>query len=300
MMARNCFATLILLLAATSTPASATPASSLAAVAPNRQLTILEYRERLAEAVAQLRPSATIMRVNERTLKILEEGRDETQINIENGFNSYLADPAALDSIVARYAKLSIAMDATGESVDQLVIIVRPSDYLISSGLTKAGPDKANKLIAPRPMAGDLSFFLAVDSPETIRTASTDDLERWRLDEASAWDRAASNIRSRMGGIAMGPLEDQPDSATAIGAESGLAPSLLADPVSCSLKHPKGNGRQVVLVVSRNAYIFGVPSDRDSMRRFWGTAKALTRAPAPFSATPLTCDNGRWKAIAVP
>jgi hypothetical protein len=250
--------------------------------------------------VARLRPGAKVLRVDERTLKIVEQGRVETQINIENGFASYLANPAALEIIVARHAKLATAPETAGESVDQLVIIVRPSDYLISSGLTKTGPDKSNKFIAPRPMAGDLSFFLAIDSPETIRTASTDDLARWRLEEGAAWERATSNIRARMGELAMGPLEGQPNGATAIGAESGLAPSLLAEPMSCSTEHPAGVEGQIVLVVSRDAYIFGVPSDSDSMRRFWDTAKALTAAPAPFSATPLTCDDGRWEVVAAP
>jgi hypothetical protein len=263
-----------LLFAAVSTPAISKPVLDSAAEQPSRPLTILEYRERLATAVAQLRPGATILRVDERTLKIVEEGQTESQINIENGFNSYIADPAALEIIIGRYAKLAMTSEKSTESVDQLVIIVRPSDYLsslVTSSLAKTSPDK---LIAPRPMAGDLSFFLAVDSPETIRTASTDDLERWQLKEAAAWDRAAANIRSRLGEFTVGPIEGQPDSATAIGAESGLAP------ISCSGENPQGLESQIVLVVSRDAYIFGVPSEPDSMRRFWATAKAFTSGAA--------------------
>ena len=217
-------------------------------------------------------------------------------INVDNAYQAYLADPAQLDEIVQRNIGILIAAEATsGDTVDQLVVIVRPTDYIARSlppGASTAG------MLPARPMAGDLSFLLAVDSPEAIRTAQPVDLKRWHLTEAEAWKRATANIKARLGPLT--PIRLGSDAgASGFGAASGLAPSLLADPGICGPQSPDGLHRQVVLVLGRDSFLYADPADHTQTDIFWSEVRRVTASHASLSETPLTCRGGKW-VVATP
>jgi hypothetical protein len=275
---------LAMLVATAAAPVSDAPLSAL----QFRDATAAAWRDRYGTTPEPAGPTSFDAK--------LPDGK-AVRVYIDNAYQLYLQDPASLDAVIARHLQGLADSDETATAdLDQLVIIVRPTTYLTDSAAPGADLSKS---LPTRPFAGDLSLFLAVDSPTTIRTASTDDLARWRIDTAAAWQRAYANIKPRVGPLQMFRLRDD-NGASGIGAESGLAPSVLALPQMCGPEAAEGDNSQVVLVVSRDAFLFGVPGDADSMARFWREAKAAIAGDATLSLTPVTCKKGAWISVPVP
>jgi hypothetical protein len=268
-----------------------------AADPPAELLSPTQFRDRMAAAV-QAMTSQPVQTIDERTFHTKAVDGTDLTVSIDNAYAAYIADPPRLDAILARFVEGLRESGARGrEPVEQLVVIVRPSDYLARSLPPGASTDA---FLAPRPMAGDLSYFLAVDSPNSTRLAMKSDLTHWRIDEATAWQTATANIRKRVGTLGIVRLGEG-DGPAGIGSESGLAPSILADPATCSKESaPDGMGRQIVLLYSRDMFLFAIPSDKSETARFWTTVKQEIRAGRSLSSTPLTCRDGRWLAVAIP
>lgn len=274
--------TLALTCVALAGPAWAEPISPLA------------FRDRLATAIEEATgQSATV--VDDRTLKAKSSDGVEFTASIDNVYAAYVAAPERLDELIARFVA-TLSQRAGAETIDQLVVIVRPSDYVTRSLL--AGASLAS-FVGPHSMAGDLSYFLAVDSPTAVRTAKKDDLARWHVGETQAWQRAVANIKARVGPLQPIRLDGE-NGASGFGADSGLAPSILADPAMCGPTAPNGVGGQIVLVAGRDFFLFAMPSDPEGLRTFWDAVRDGVSSGRSLSSTPLTCQNGKWAAIAVP
>lgn len=99
-----------------------------------------------------------------------------------------------------------------------------------------------------------------------------------------------------MGPVAFAGLKGEPD-AKLIVADSGLAPSLLAEPVLCG---PKSSDGLLALVIERDAVLIGFPDDRASVRGFWKVAKAIIAGDQGLSSVPITCTGGHWASAAIP
>ena len=167
------------------------------------------FRDRLAESMT----SATgfpAKPIDERTFVTKNSDGTEVTIFIDNAYQQYLSRPDELDTVIARFTAAFAAKETTA-GADQLTVIVRPSDYLTQ---TLSASASLASFPAPRPLAGDLSTFLAVDSPETVRIANVEDLKRWGLTEEQAWTRAMASIQARVGPVGFAQLEGEPDSST--------------------------------------------------------------------------------------
>ena len=220
----------------------------------------------------------------------------EVTINIDNAYARYLAEPPRIDAIIAQFSRLIALPEADAAGVEQLVVIVRPTDYIIRS--LPPGAD-TRQVLPSRPMAGDLAFFLAVDSSEAIRTATADDLSRWHLNTDQAWTRGIANLKGRLGALQIVQIGGE-QGPSGLSASSGLAPSSLAEPFLCGPAAPTGMAGQVVLVYSRDTFLFAVPSDTTQTRRFWVEAKRAAATGGSLSSTPLTCHDGKWVVAAPP
>lgn len=268
----------------------------LAAAREPEPLSPTAFRDRFAAAIAAATGSAA-RPVDDYTLSAKTTDGTDLTIHTDNAYAAYRADPAQIDTILARYVRtLTDAGDAGHESIDQLIVIVRPTDYLSRS---VPSDSRTPSGIQPRPMAGDLSYFLAVDSPDSIRTASRSDLKRWHVDEAAAWTRAFANLAGRISPLSVTHLGSE-DGASGIGAASGLAPSLLADPSYCAEDQPAGANAEIALVYAKDFFLFAIPSDKTMTARFWAAVKAETAAGRSLSSTPIVCRNGHWVALSIP
>ncbi len=267
-----------------------------AAPAKAELLELAAFRDQLAKAVAAVTKNPTQI-VDERTFKAKNSDGEEITISIDNAFAQYSANPASLNQLINRFSQMVVASaEKSNDTIDQLVIIVRPSDYIVRS----LGPEKSQeKIISGRALAGDLSYFLAVDSSQTIRSAGRTDLERWKIDEASAWVRAVANVKKRLGPLSIIRLGDE-NGPSGLAADSGLAPSILSDPAFCSSERPEGMKGQLLLVYSRDVMLFALPQDAEQMKRFWAATKSEIAAGRSMSSTPITCRGGRWAAVSLP
>lgn len=267
-----------------------------AAPASADTLTPVQFRDAFAARAAVAFKHSTVV-VGEQTFTTKSLKGDDVTIVTENAYALYLKDPSKLENVLELFTT-SLIQSQTPDvaKIEQLVIIVRPSDYITRS----VGPDASlESFITPRPLAGDLSFFLAVDSPVNIRSASPSDLKLWKIDESMAWQLAESNLKSRIGPIAIAHLGDE-TGASGITADSGLAPSLMADPRFCSATSPNGISSQIILLYGRDMILFAVPSDLDMTAKFWKTAKSEITAGRSMSSTPVTCKNGHWTTVLGP
>ena len=183
---------------------------------------------------------------------------------------------------------------ADAPPLERLIVIVRPTDYLFDNAPSGSS---VGSVPPTRPLAGDLSWFLALDDEHTIRLVGRDDLAGWHLDEDAAWARAIANVKTRVGPLRPTRLGSA-EGVHGFGAPTGLAPSMLADPEQC------GTGQamegQLVLVYDRDLYLVANASDPADAKRFWSMVAEEVAAKRSLSHTVLTCRAGKWEAVAPP
>ena len=265
-------------------------------LAQDAPLTPVQFRDRLAAGMTA-GTGASVTMVDERTFRLRRADGEELSIYTENAYGRYREDPSQLSSIISNFVATFVqSKDPDDDGLDQLVVIVRPSDYISRS--VAPGASLAN-FPPSHEMAGDLAFFLAVDSPKSLRTARKADLERWKVDESAAWQRAIANGQKRMGSVQLLRYKGE-NGATGMVAESGLAPTLLADPAFCGPASPDGPGHMVILLLDRESFLLGTPNDEDMYARFWKAAKEEISAGSSLSSTPLTCRDGHWVVAKAP
>ena len=240
------------------------------------------FRDRLAAAVGRKTGKPTTI-VDENTFKATDMNGTDLTISIDNVYRQYLANPDQIDAVMDRFVRVLVDGHRSTPRIADLVVIVRPTDYIIRT--LPPGASTKN-FISARPLAGDLSYFAAIDSPDTIRPVGPTDLAEMKIDEATAWARAIANTKAHIGPLELTRLGGD-NGATGLFAASGLAPSVLADPSTCGDSSPNGVGKQVVLVYARDLFLFAVPSDRQMVRVFWETAKQEITAGRSMSATPV-------------
>lgn len=266
----------------------------LLAAAPHARakdtLTPAQFRDRLAEAVAAITHKPTRI-VDERTFKATGTDGTEVTLFIDNSYNLYLASPEDLEPLVERFARVMATPADEAPGVDKLVLIVRPSDYL--EGLP-VETDAEHAPVPGKPLAGDLSVFLAIDAPETIAIATAGDLARWKIDADTARSLALLNLRRRIGTIQSAELEK--DQAEAWTAESGLASGLLADARFCGQTDSRWEGK-VAFLAERDVVLVldGRPGAAPKTRS--RIADRISKG-ATVSRTPIVCRQGSWIAEA--
>jgi len=268
-------------------------AGLLAALAVAAPMDPLAFRDRLAAAVSS-RTGQPVVAVDDRTLRMRTAKGSDQVVTIDEVYARYLANPGVLDTIADEYSQtLGFAVEPS-ESADQIVVIVRPANYFRRAAGTLVGG-----MVPPRPLAGDLAYFLSVDTPKSIRPVMKSDLVRWQIGEGAAWRLGAAHIKARVGKLAVMRLGND-KGAVGLGSDSGLAPSVLADPEFCGPKAPAESHGQLVLLYSRDMLLFAPPSDAVLTRTFWRTVKAKVAAGESLSSTPIACRGGGWVVASAP
>ena len=248
-------------------------------------LDLAAFRERLAGEMRAANPGATVAEVDAQTLRIRRANGEDATVAVENAHAEYLADPARLGSVLAKWARIGIAEASplTARDAERLVVVLRAAEPLAASGVPAV----------TRPFAGDLAEVLAFDSPETLRYVVPDDLKLVGLSVEAAFARGRANLRERMGPVNIGQVAGEEEGLAAVSAASGLATGTLTTGAMCSAA--RGAGMHV-LVVDRDGYVFGVERDRRGMGAVRRFVARLGASKAGLSATPLRCAKGAWVA----
>ena len=255
-------------------------------------LSPVEFRDKLAlyvEAETDFRAEP----VDEWTI-IAESDAGEVRFNTQNAYRQYIADPLAIESVFATYIEALLEVGAT-TSAGEIIVVVRPSDQIESSSLAQTQSVK-DIFPAPRKLAGDLSLFLAIDKPSSISYLTRADLSDFALTEGEAWIIALGSTPVRIGELSVASYGE----ASVVTADSGLAPSALADPSFCG---PDGNptvAGAVALAIANDMFLIGLPSIESSIQSFWSAARNEVETGQSASDTPLLCQDGKWVAIPFP
>lgn len=147
-------------------------AIAVPATANEPLLTPAEFRDRVAAAMAASTGNPVTV-VDDTTFTILNADGEQLTVSTGNGYADYQSEPDNLSDIVTRFASV-LGTNPVAAEADQLVLIVRPANYVRQTLPDGGSPDNFPD---PRPLAGDLAYFLAIDSPDSIRVASNDDLK---------------------------------------------------------------------------------------------------------------------------
>ena len=230
----------------------------------------------------------------EDTRLIVRNGDQEARVNIQDAYDRYLADPAALPEVINVY--VATILEATTENkLDDLVILINSVDFIENS----MSPEFKDRFLASRGFVGDLAMFLAIDSPRMVRLVSPNDLSDWGITEVQAWAIALQSTPERNGQLTLSPAKRY-ENAYLITAEGGLGASALADPEFCG---PQGNGElegSVALLTSNEMFLIGHPGLKGSLEGFWNAARNVVETGQSASETPLLCQDGKWVAIPFP
>ena len=251
-----------------------------------------EFRDHLA-AYVEAETDYRAKHVDEWTF-IAESDAGDVRFNTQNAYRQYIADPPSIANVFSTYINALLEVGAT-KIAGQIILVVRPSDQIENSNLAQTRSIE-DIFPAPRQFAGDLSLFLAIDKPSSIAYLTHDDLSDFDLTEDEAWTIALGSTPVRIGELSAASY----DEAFVITADSGLAPSALADPSFCG---PEGNpavAGAVTLAIANDMFLIGLPSIARSLQSFWSTARNVVEIGQSASETPLLCQDGKWVAIPFP
>ena len=251
-----------------------------------------EFRDHLAahvEAETDFRAEP----VDEWTI-IAESDAGDVRFNTQNAYRQYIADPSSMTSVFATYIEALLEVGAT-TTAGEIIVVVRPSDQIENPSLAQTQSIE-DIFPAPREFVGDLSLFLAIDKPNSISYLTRADLSDFALTENEAWTIALGSTPVRIGELSVASYGE----ASVVVADSGLAPSALADPSFCG---PEGNSAvagAVTLAIANDMFLIGLPGIESSVKSFWSAARNEVETGQSASETPLLCQDGKWVAIPFP
>lgn len=159
------------------------------------------FAERALVQFQQALPQATFALEPSDPLQINVSGHpewDEAALNLHRVFGyCQTIDAQTCDAELARLV-IALTAQVNAASQSDLRIIVRDAAYW---SYAVALADKNGEVPVHRQIGDDLFAILAIDSPETIRVATSGDLQEFGVDEAEAWQRAAEQT-----GLVIPPL----------------------------------------------------------------------------------------------
>lgn len=252
------------------------------------------FRDAFAARAETAMPGLKAKALDAATLGITWPDGTYDRLSIATAYEYYEKDPRRSDELMdILLGSIRVGNEEMPASRDNLVVIVRPAGAKI-----ELGGSRVRAVAITKPFVGDLIQILAVDTETAIRYSSRDDLAKLKLSEAEAWTLGLSNLSVRMGELEARPLEGVPG-LLGVGSESGLGPSALLGPPPCGPGTDMPEG-QLALVMARDFFAIPANDQEAALAVFWAMARHEARSPEAFSRTAITCQGGRWIAIAPP
>lgn len=267
-----------------STFAIATP--SLA-----KPLTPLQFRNEARAAVERLIPGVKVQVVDERTLRVRLPGAgrtDELQMMLDGAYDRYLNDPAAREAIIEQMVRVLVSANtAPVATQDNMVILLRPADYLQSSGL---GAVKA----LSRPFGAGFIEIVALDVGETFRVVGVEDLLPAGKDPDTIWRKAAENTRAKNAAYDVG---HPTVGVWTISSDSSLAPYFVMTPDLWAANGVVMTGDPVAVFLERNLLLLADGGDKDLIKGLPIFLNKVKEEPGTISTTMYIRRNGVWSVL---
>lgn len=245
------------------------------------KLTMTDFRSRVAAEIHRQYPQAKIEAAGEGQLEIELPDHGGGSLRLDRAYALYQGNPRELDNLVrVLVASLAPAPPLTAEA---LVVLARPT------ALSRA---EASPLF--RPLAGDLSLFVAVDRPDSYAIVSADELRAaLKLGDAAIWTRAIANTVAKL----PRNLRLTAGQPTEISTENGLASSLLAIDAFWDSPELSRSGAVVVTPLARDVILVAPLSDTASVERLRALMKEVQGDPNGLSNDLFVRRNGRWEVL---
>lgn len=252
------------------------------------------YRDAYIAAVREAAPDARIEVVSPYTLHVTPAGREEIVVNLDNSFAEYRGNPADLDRIVGRNARVMLTVTSVPGSAidrDQLVVLIRPDDYVSNSfGSTSTEPPPLT-----RPFGQGLSVVMAVNSPDAFAMPGARYVhEALGTDDAALWRLAMANTHRLAGDF---PLDVQSGVLIAQPAE-GLGPSALLDDDFWSRREVAVLGPDVVVLLYRSGFAMASATNADAVRILDGMLHSYNQDSDMMSDSLFVRRRGVWSVYA--
>lgn len=214
-------------------------------------------------------------------------GKDasEFQMNLDRGYQEYLADPGALYEILGRWARLALGPPVDAQQLQRIVAVLRPMADVRAYDQAMQGAANPTSMVW-RPFAGDIAEVLVFDSAEALQYASNYALSELGLTVEQAWAAAPVNLPERMGQLEIGGVEGA-DRLAFISGGNGLAPSVLIGAELCD----EGTDAYY-LIVDRNAFLSAESADAGAVRQLRELMNDLRSNGGLYSETVLACRGG--------
>lgn len=251
------------------------------------------FVKRLMAVLREAKPDLKATYDEKKFRILLQEGGDHS-INLQNVYREYCDSPREdRDAHLHRIARaaLSFAKDVPEDFEDaryDLLPCLRSAFTLEHIRLQRLcdgaapGPD-----IPHQTVADELAFYLVYDFPESMRSVSGEDLERWGVSLYEAMEVAMENLRERdMSVAAIGESV-----YVSIGGDP-YDPSRLMD--SEFLEQFELEGDPVAIVSSADTFILGGSEDEGGLEAMAALVEQFSDAPRPVSTLPIIFRDGQW------
>jgi hypothetical protein len=255
-------------------------------------LSLLEFRALVRGAVEKRLPGARIQEIDDRTLRVTPPGGgpgDEIKMMVEGAYGRYLNDPASRDAVIDQLVRVTSTLDTTpAAKSDNVVILIRPSDYLANAGL---GEMKA----LTRPFGSGFIEVIALDIGETFRVGEADEVLKIFKDRDAVWRRAAENTRARNLRFDVEPLGN--GGAWAISSDSSLAPFFVETPDLWAANGVTIKGDPIAVFLRRNLLLLADGGDMDLRLKLAIFLDNIRDDPETISTTMYIRRNGVWSVL---
>jgi hypothetical protein len=253
------------------------------------------FRDAYVAEVRRQMPAATVAVVSDDQLRIADGKGHDIDAYLDNAYAVYQQDPTHLRDVLKGYVSASIeAMEPTPTAAVELIILVRPAEYVRAQMATAGGSGGPGALLF-RPLAGDLVEIVAVDQPSTYKFLPASALRAaLGVDDAKIWALALDNLRDE---VASPDLTSRRVVALTV---NGIASSLLVEPELWDSPSMQAGGAPVVAPVAKDLVFVTHEEDAKGIADMREKAREMQQDPDALSDRLFVRRKGAWVELDPP
>ncbi|MDQ0463657.1 hypothetical protein QO010_001428 [Caulobacter ginsengisoli] len=256
-------------------------------------LTPRAFTDRFVEALHQAAPQLKVTRKSVDELDITAPGEKEpAQLYLGNAYRQYANNPSALDEIIGRFVRVTMAMNQTLPIVRaDMRLLIRPASYLAELARLQKEQGMDDPPLS-RPFTGDLVILLGQNTPDAYRYPLGSDVRKELGDDQDAiWASARTATLAAMTDI---QFETVAPGLVLVSANDDLAPSLLLDDAFWRRKELEGPGELTVAVLDKSTLLVGHVQDQKDFDFLQGFVTEQFDNGDALSKVLLVRRGGQW------
>ncbi|TGE78211.1 hypothetical protein C7Y70_16855 [Pseudoalteromonas sp. KS88] len=249
---------------------------------------------------------AAFDKVEELAIEIEFKNGLHVKTNLANSYTRYSSGQATIDEVLKDIIASQIEYQNLGEadaiSISQLRPVIKSKSYLenVKGQLIAAGASNVHLPYFEK-LTGELLIFYAIDSPDSLRFLTQQDLQNLALSSSNIRDKAIANLDSYLNDINIKieklDIENNGQLYMLVADENYEATAILT-PYFKDLLKQEIPGEVVIGMPSRNILLIASKNDSRAVRAVAGITYSqfpeLAYAISPFI---YTLNDGNWQQI---